>query len=159
MFRPPGPGGKVGMVMLHYRRGDAAHADAALDEVEQKRLQQMLNNGDAPAAADAVMEDVVGDANEEGDEDAGEMGEVAAAAPAPSSPSEPSGGGAPGAANEVAAPPSSPEQAGGGAAMMATEEDEAAEELVEAAARAWNVTKYEFQAAEALVMLSKNINS
>jgi hypothetical protein len=43
--------------------------------------------------------------------------------------------------------------------MMATEEDEAAEELVEAAARAWNVTKYEFQAAEALVMLSKNINS
>jgi len=64
-----------------------------------------------------------------------------------------------GAANEVAAPPSSPEQAGGGAAMMATEEDEAAEELVEAAARAWNVTKYEFQAAEALVMLPKNINS
>jgi hypothetical protein len=111
MFRPPGPGGKVGMVMLHYRRGDAAHADAALDEVEQKRLQLMLNNGDAPAAADAVMEDVVGDANEEGDEDAGVIAEVAAAAPAPSSPSEPSGGGAIEAA-EAASSPSEPDGVG-----------------------------------------------
>ena len=241
-------GGKVGMVMLHYRRGDAAHADAALDELQQKRLQMMLNNGDA--AAEAVMEDVVGDANEERDEDAGVMGVVAAAAPAPSSPSEPSGGGAieaaeaasspsepdsvgakadeeqaagalgevadapsttsselhggagrsdevtaplslggdgtedeeqeaggalmvmvlevqaaapssldsnaGGAANEVAAPPSSPE-AGGGAT---TEDDEADDELDEAGARSWNVTKYEFQAAEGLMMLSRtNINS
>ena len=103
------------MVMLHYRRGDAAHADAALDEVEQKRLQLMLNNGDAAAAADAVMEDVVGDANEKGDEDAGVMDEVAATAPAPSSPSEPSGGGAIEAA-EAASSPSEPDGVGAKAA-------------------------------------------
>ncbi|KAF8666980.1 hypothetical protein HU200_053147 [Digitaria exilis] len=54
LFRPPG--GKVGMVIMHYFKGDAAHADAAFDEEEERENRaRRLDNDDATPAAAAAM--------------------------------------------------------------------------------------------------------
>ncbi|CAN6358062.1 unnamed protein product [Urochloa humidicola] len=77
LFRPPR--GAVGMVVLHYYKGDAAHADAALEEEEGRRRakgRRML--------VDNAMENVAGDKNGKGE------GSAAATAASPSS--EPGGG-------------------------------------------------------------------
>ncbi|OEL26318.1 hypothetical protein BAE44_0012665 [Dichanthelium oligosanthes] len=102
LFRPPE--GNVGMVMLHYRKGDGDHADAAFEE-EERRTRAWGQDDDAAAEApsppepdggggggngDAVMEDVAGDADGNkgeggakaaGEEQAGGAPSEAAAAP------------------------------------------------------------------------------
>ncbi|KAL6624730.1 hypothetical protein ACP70R_032051 [Stipagrostis hirtigluma subsp. patula] len=88
--------GKLGMVLMHYRKGDAAHADAALDEERERRRTRRRDeaepeDGSTPEhgeamreedmaggqdvggvpmldGGDVVMEDAVGDASGEEEE-------------------------------------------------------------------------------------------
>lgn len=144
LFRPPG--GKLGMVMLHYFKGDAAHADAALEEEEDRRLRCRGNDDDATAAVakdeasspvepdggaggkDDVTEDVAGCASGKVEDDGGGVkSEAVASAPSPSE--EPDGGGAKAAAGEEQAGPLPAPDADG----TNMEEEEAGGALVETA--------------------------
>ncbi|RLM99486.1 hypothetical protein C2845_PM06G10710 [Panicum miliaceum] len=138
LFRTPE--GKVGMVILHYRKGEAAHADAALDEEERRTRPRLADNASTPEATsspepdggaggdDAAMEDVAGGVDEKGQGDT-------AGAPSPSEPDDGGGakageaGQAGGAPSEVAAAPFSPDADG-----TKTEEKEAGGAPTEAAA-------------------------
>ncbi|KAJ1262468.1 hypothetical protein BS78_09G110100 [Paspalum vaginatum] len=83
LFRQPG--GKVQMVVLHYDKGDAVHADAALDEGASRRLGNATAEASAPldgvtSGDGIVMEEIEigGEVNEEGG-GARVKGEMAAA--------------------------------------------------------------------------------
>ncbi|XP_039840532.1 uncharacterized protein LOC120700387 [Panicum virgatum] len=140
LFRTPE--GKVGMVIMHYRKGDAAHADAAFEEEERRSRPRLADNASTPEATsspepdggaggdDAAMEDVAGGADVKGQDGAGAQGD-AAGAPSPSDPDGGGGGAKAGEAEqaEVAAAPLSPDADG-----TKTEEKEAGGAPKEAAA-------------------------
>ena len=89
LFRTPE--GKVGMIIMHYRKGESAHADAAIDEEERRTRPRLADNASTPEATsspepdggtggdDAAMEDVAGGADEKGQDGAGVQGDAAGA--------------------------------------------------------------------------------